>query len=366
MQGPTGEVVLAHLGLTHGVEEELEVPDDSGHGGEGVVGHEGFGCEAVVGGGIERVEVDQRVSGGVRGAHRVVAGCANELLDGAVLDDEDGGPDEVGEEASPENDDQDGKVLPEVEAVVGEKHGLGDVADGLASGEAEGKEAAHDTGEDGDGDSLSEGEVGLASLGLLFRGGLLLFRPACGPVNGYGDDADGDAEEDDLAGAFVHDGVDLASVDGRDQRAEGGAEAERDGVAQGDAEVADGEAEGEAADSPERAEEKGVEAVGRMRGVGRVQDAGEVGDEDVGEDYGRDYPGGEALNEPVDLPRPALDGAEGDEVRGGGETADPVINDADKRIGSHAGLVDGAMIMIVLCRVLSYLTGFALGKYTLY
>ena len=29
VKGPAGEVVLAHLGLAHGVEEELEVPDDS-------------------------------------------------------------------------------------------------------------------------------------------------------------------------------------------------------------------------------------------------------------------------------------------------------------------------------------------------
>src|SRR5665213_366098 len=103
-----------------------------------------------------------------------------------------------------------------------------------------------------------------------------------------------------------------------------------------------------------------------MRGVGGVQDAREVWYEDVGEDYGRDDPGSKALHEPVDLPRPTLDGAEGNKVCGGGEAADPVIDDADKRIGSHAGLVDGAMIVMMLCRVLSYLTGFALGKYTLY
>lgn len=366
MQGPTGEIVFAHLGLAHGVEEELEVPDDSGHGGEEVVGDQGFGGEAVVGGGVERIEVNERVAGGVRGAHRIVAGGADELLDGAVLDDEDGGPDEVGEEASPENDDEDGKILPEVEAMVGEELNLGDVADRLAGGEAEGEEAAHDAGEDGDGDALAEGEVGLARFGLLLRGGLLLFRPACGSVDGYGDEADGDTEKDDLAGTFVHDGGDLAGVDRWDQCAEGGAKAKCDGVAEGNAEVADGKPEGEAADSPECAEEEGVAAIGWMSRVGGVQDAREVGHEDVGEDDGRDDPGGKALDEPVDLPRPALDGAEGDEVGGGGEAADPVINDADKRIGSHAGLVDGAMIVMVLCRVLSYLTRFALGKYTLY
>ena len=34
VEGPGGEVVLAHLGLAHGVEEELEVPDDAGESGE--------------------------------------------------------------------------------------------------------------------------------------------------------------------------------------------------------------------------------------------------------------------------------------------------------------------------------------------
>ncbi len=366
VQGPTGEVVFAHLGLAHGIEEELEVPDDSGHSGEGIVGNQGFGGETVIGRGVERIEVDKGVAGGVRGAHGVGAGRAEELLEGTVLDDENGGPDEVGEEASPKNDDENGKVLPKVEAVIGEKHCFGDVADGLAGGEAEGEETAHNAGKDGDRDALGEGEVRLARFGLLFGSGLLLFRPACGSIDGYGDNADSDAEQDNLAGGLVHDRGDLAGIDGRDQSAEGSAETKGDGITEGDAKIADGKAEGEAADAPERAEEKSVEAVGRMCGVGGVEDVGQVGDEDVGEDYRCDDPGGEALNEPVNLPRPAFDGAEGNKVGGGGEAADPVINDADKRIGTHAGLVDGAMIVTVLCRVLSYLTGFALGKYTLY
>ena len=47
VEGPGGEVVLAHPGLAHGVEEELEVPDDSGYGGEGVVGDKRLAGEAV-------------------------------------------------------------------------------------------------------------------------------------------------------------------------------------------------------------------------------------------------------------------------------------------------------------------------------
>ena len=96
MEGPAGEVVLAHLGLAHGVEEELEVPDDAGEGGKDVVLDEGLWGEVVVGGGAEGVEVDQGLTGGVGGAHGVEAGLAGELFDGAVFEDEDGGPDEVG------------------------------------------------------------------------------------------------------------------------------------------------------------------------------------------------------------------------------------------------------------------------------
>jgi hypothetical protein len=52
--------------------------------------------------------------------------------------------------------------------------------------------------------------------------------------------------------------------------------------------------------------------------------------------HGRgDDPGGEALDDPVDLPGPALDLAEWDEVGGGGEAPDQVVDDAEKEIGSH-------------------------------
>ena len=62
VEGPTGEVVLAHLCLAHGVEEELEVPDDSGEGGKDVVESEGARGEAVVGGDVEGVVVDEGVA----------------------------------------------------------------------------------------------------------------------------------------------------------------------------------------------------------------------------------------------------------------------------------------------------------------
>lgn len=133
----------------------------------------------------------------------------------------------------------------------------------------------------------------------------------------------------------MEDGVHLAVVDGRDDGAEDHTEAEGDGVSEGEAEIADGEAEGESADSPEDAPEDGVVDAAGVGDIGCVQDAERVRDEDAGEDDGRDDPGGEALDEPVDFPRPALNAAEGDEVGGGGEAADPVEDDADERIGSH-------------------------------
>ena len=125
MEGPAGEVVLAHLGLAHGVEEELEVPDDACHGGEEVVGDESLWGETVVGGGVEGVKVDEGDAGGVAGAHGVEAGFSNELADGSILKDEDGGPDEVGDESSPEDDDEDREILPEVESAGGEELGFG-------------------------------------------------------------------------------------------------------------------------------------------------------------------------------------------------------------------------------------------------
>ena len=124
-------------------------------------------------------------------------------------------------------------------------------------------------------------------------------------------------------------------VDGGDDGAESGAETEGDGVSESDAEIADGEAEGEAACSPEDSPEDGVVDAAGILSISGVENAEEVWDEDPCEDDWRDDPCGETLNEPVDLPRPALDAAERDEVGGGGEASNPVKDDAKKRIWSH-------------------------------
>jgi len=102
----------------------------------------------------------------VGGAHGVEAWFARELADRSVLKDEDGGPDKVGDEASPEDDDQDRQVLPEVESAGCEELGFGEVADGFASVEAEGEEGTHETGEDGDCDAPAEVVVGFSGFGL--------------------------------------------------------------------------------------------------------------------------------------------------------------------------------------------------------
>ncbi len=71
----------------------------------------------------------------------------------------------------------------------------------------------------------------------------------------------------------VEDGADLAVVDGRNEGSEGGAEAQGDGVSEGDAEIADGEAEGDAADAPEHSQEDGVVDGCGVGAVGLCEDA---------------------------------------------------------------------------------------------
>ena len=142
--------------------------------------------------------------------------------------------------------------------LCGQELGFGEGADGFAGVEAEGEEAAHNAGEDSDGEAFAEVVVGFAGLGFFFGSDFMLFGDAGGSVDGDADDADEDAEQDDLAGGLVGDGEDLPVDDGRDDCAEGSAEAERDGVSERDAEIADGETEGEATGSPENAQEDGI------------------------------------------------------------------------------------------------------------
>lgn len=261
-------------------------------------------------------------------AHGIEAGLSYKLFGGAVFEDEDGRPDEVSEEASPEDYDEDGEILPEVEAVICQQGGFCQTAYWLACVESEGKEAAHNSSKDGDGEAFAEVVIGLSSFSFFFGRNFALFRHASSSIDGDADDAYQNTQQDNLAGGCVKDGMNLVVIDRGDDRPEGGAKAKGDGVSESDAEIADGEAEGEAAGSPENSPEDGViDAAGILR-IGGVEDSEDVGDEEPGEDDRRHNPRGEALNKPVDLPRPTLDAAEGDEVSGRGEASYPVKDDA--------------------------------------
>ena len=162
---------------------------------------------------------------------------------------------------------------------MSEEFGLGEGTYGSAGFETECEEGTHDASEDGYSNALAEVVISLSSFRLLFRGDFVFLGPACGTVDRYCDKADQNSEEDDLSGGLVDDGVDRTIVDGWDESAEGGAEAQSDGVTKSDAEVADGETEGKAADSPKRTPEERVEDAGAR---GSVKDGEEIGDEKQG------------------------------------------------------------------------------------
>ena len=203
MEGPGGEVVLAHLGLAHGVEEELEVPDDAGEGGEEVVGDEGGGGEAVVGGrgrfggGSKSTRVSPEVAAARMG---LMPGSptnwSKELFWRMRMADQT----KLVRKPPQRTTMRTGRFCQRSRLSGGDELRSGEVADGLAGVEAKGEEGAHEAGEDGDGDALAEGVIALAGFGLLFGGDLVFLGVAGGSVDGYADEADDDAEEDDLAG----------------------------------------------------------------------------------------------------------------------------------------------------------------------
>ena len=104
---------------------------------------------------------------------------------------------------------------------------------------------------------------------------------------------------------------------------------------QGDAKIADSEAEGDSADSPEDAVEQRIPDGAGLGEVDLVDDPEEARDEDAAEHERCDDPCGEPLDEPVDLPRPALDAAEGDKVRSRCKSANAVVHHTEKRICTH-------------------------------
>ena len=144
-----------------------------------------------------------------------------------------------------------------------------------------------------------------------------------------GGKAKSDSEEDHLARTVADDFVHLAGEEWGDKGSESGTEAERNGVAERDAEIADAETEEEAADAPHGSPEPGVEG---DAAVDTAEYGHDVWDEGCGEEDGDDDPAKNALDNPVDLPRPALDSAEGKVATRGGKSAGPMIENAQKRI----------------------------------
>jgi hypothetical protein len=175
---------------------------------------------------------------------------------------------------------------------------------------------------------LMKEKVALAGGGLLFGRHLALFARARRPAHTDGNQRKHDAHQRHLPGPLMRNGVPLAVVDRRNNGAESGAEPERNRITQPQSEVADGETEGQTSHAPQQAPEHRPEDIASGREARGVQDVKRMRHEDQRQHRRRDQPRGHALDDPVDLPRPALDAAEGDEVRGGAEAADPMKDDA--------------------------------------
>ena len=158
-------------------------------------------------------------------------------------------------EAAPENDDQDGKILPKIEAMLCNEPDTCYLRNGFACSEPVGEAGTHDAGEDGYGQSLAKGEVALPCLCPVLAGNFMLFRIAGEAADGNRQHAHAHSGEYHLPGALVQDGGHLAAEDRWHQGAERGTKAERDCISKSNAEVANGEAEGESAYPPHHSPE---------------------------------------------------------------------------------------------------------------
>ena len=64
----------------------------------------------------------------------------------------------------------------------------------------------------------------------------------------------------------------------------------------------------------------------------------EMGDQQKRQYHRSDEPGGNALDDPVNFPGPALDSTKWNEIAGRSEATDPVIENANKRVRTHIHL----------------------------
>ena len=122
---------------------------------------------------------------------------------------------------------------------------------------------------------------------------------------------------------------DLSAEERRHQGAECGAKTEGDGISQSDPQISDRKPESKATDTPQGTPDHRMPE-GLCRRV--MQDTGESGYKDPGDQERSDDPCRESLDDPVNLPGPALDWPKGYEIRGRGQSSDPMIDHANERI----------------------------------
>jgi hypothetical protein len=80
-----------------------------------------------------------------------------------------------------------------------------------------------------------------------------------------------------------------------------------------------------------------------------MEDAEQVRHKEECERHGCDEPGSNTLDDPKNLPGPALDPSKWDEVAGRCQTAYPVVNNANKGVWTHAHLdcdINGLAILL--------------------
>ena len=213
--------------------------------------------------------------------------------------------------------------------------------DGIAGGEAEGEAGAHDAGKCRDEDSGFEIEF-LDGRALLLFGHFAFFGNTGCTGDENAEKTDADADQNCEAGARAQDfRKEYAAKDGRHESAKGGGVSENHGHAERHAEVAHGETEGEAAESPQKAEDVRPKQAARW---GFTQNLDEIGGHEAGENPRGDDPTEEAAYEPVGFPGPAFDAAKGNVETSRREAAEPMEDDAEKRIcGQGVGLSCEAM-----------------------
>ena len=237
-------------------------------------------------------------------------------------------PDEIGGEAAQQHYDQHRQPLPQIRGAMLD----GERLDGISRGQTVGEAGAHHAREDRHADALLQIEF-LDRFLLLFRRHGPLFVDARQPRRRNAQQANKNAQQNDSPGRRPHDlGHEFTAENGRDQRPEGGAEAQHDRHPQRQSEIAHGQAKGEAADPPQQTEEECPE---NDRARSFVEHRQQVPGHEQGKEPGSDDPAEEAAGQPECFPGPSLYSTIGHIKAAGGQTAQPVIQHANYGIWIH-------------------------------